>query len=340
MKKYILLSLLIATALTITSCTNSSSKSDSNSSNEISSSSNSSTSSNNLIEPLVLNDKTTYSSPFAVNGNSLIFSNWDDNNKLSIVNDPIPKDMLSNKSVSDFFNYSGETFVIVNNTIYFGDGNSANNLASINISDKTYTKINNSNAHNITSMEDKIFYLDIPDNYNHQGKLYAYDTKTKSSKVMIPDIVGRYIINNNFILYQNISDGSKLYKIKIDGTGKEKLTDFSVDSFAPYSSQLLISNSDDNNNLYKLDPSTKETKRVAVMKITNLKVFNNNLYFISGEDANCLYKLNVDINKPEATSTKLLADSINDFYPTDKGIFVQKGINVNNPYIVGLDTAK
>jgi hypothetical protein len=340
MKKYILISLVIATSVIVVGCASKNSVSSSNPSNQISSSKSSDTSSKDFLEPLVLNDKTTYPSPFVVNGTSLIFSNWDDNNKLSIVNDPIPQNVILNKSVSDFYNNSAETFTIVNNNIYFGDGSNSNNLSSVNIADKTSTKLNNSNAHSITSSDNTIFYLDIPDNYNHQGKLYSYDITTKSSKVVTPDIVGRYIINNNFILYQNVSDGSKLYKIKSDGTQKEQLTKFSVDSFAPYSSQLLVVNSDDNNNLYSLDLSTDDPKRIAIMKITNLKVFNNTLYFISGDDANCLYKLNVDIKKPEATSTKLLADSINDFYPTDKGIFVQKGININNPYIVNPSATK
>ncbi|MDS0525283.1 DUF5050 domain-containing protein [Clostridium sp. SHJSY1] len=334
MKKYILLSLVFAATISTISCTNTTKDSNSNSQSQISIPNNSGANSNDSIESLVLNDKTASPSSFLVNGTSIVFPNWDENNKLSIVNDPLPKDVLLSKSVSNFFNYPAETFAIVNDTIYFGDGSNNNNLASIKITDKSYTKLNNSNAHKITSYNTKVFYIDIPDNYTNKGRLYSYDTQSKETKVISPDTVGKYIINNNFIIYQNISDNSKLYKIKDDGTSKEKLTDFSVESFATYSSQLLMSNSDDNNNLYTINSSTKESKKIATMKVTDLKSFNQDLYFISGDDAKCLYKLKVDLTKPEATSTKLLSDTINEFYPTEKGIFVQKGINVNNPYIV------
>ena len=157
-----------------------------------------------------------------------------------------------------------------------------------------------------------------------------------TSQLITTDTVGKYLLNGDFILYQNISDNSTLYSIKKDGTQRKKLTDYSVDSFAPFENQLLIINSSDNNNLYVLDPSTDESKRLALMNGENLKVYNNKLYFINLNKSNALYTLTVNLQKSEVSASSILAEGINDYYPTDAGIFVEKRINVNNTYIIPL----
>lgn len=330
MKKIISLILAALTTLTLASC----SKKDSTSTEKKSNSTTiSSASNNNTYTPLVLNDNNIYPSSFIINGTSLIFSNWEDNNKISILNEPYENGYIQIKNVTDFFNYSASTLTLVNNMIYFGDQSNSSNLASINITDKTYTKLNNRHAHEITSLNnEKIFYLDIPESTSNNRKLYVYDINEKKDTLITSDNVGKYIINNNFILYQNLSDGSKLYKIGIDGSGREKITDYSVNSFTAYSAQILAINSDDNNNLYVIDPTTLDSKRFAVLSITDLKAFNNTLYCLN--TSNILCKLDLTINSNDIKLTPLSSNSINEYYPTDKGIFVQNGINVNSPYLL------
>lgn len=336
MKKNLILYLLLISTLTITGCSSTDTKDKTAISKTptISSTSNNSTT---TYTPFILTDTTIYPSPFILNGTSLVFSNWEENNRISFLNDPFPKNMISKSNVNDFVNYYASTLTLVNNLIYFGDESSNHSLASINLTDKSYKKINNRNVHNITSSGKQLFYLDIPDNTNHQAKLYSYDTETGIEKLLCNDSIGKYLINGNFILYQNISDGGKLYKITIDGQNNEKLTNFSVDSFAPYSSELLVINSDDNNTLYSVDTSTYEAKRLSLINAKDLKVIDNQLFFINLGDSNWLYKLTVNIESSEIKTVPIVSSSVNDFYLVGNYLFYQKGTNVNNPYFITIN---
>ena len=334
MRKIISIVLGIASILTLTSCstknTTSSTEPKPNSSASVS------TSTDNIYAPFILNDNTIYPSSFIVNENSIIFTNWEDNNKISIVNEADLKGIISSTNISDFFEYSATSLININNVVYFGDTSKSSNLASINLTDKTYTKLNNRHVHDITALNnEKIVYLDIPETASNKGKLYLYDIESKKDSLLTSDNVGKYAINNNFILYQNLSDGGKLYRISPDGTSKEKVTDYPVESFTVFSSQLIVSNSADDNNLYIIDPSSLASKRFAIFNVRDLKTFNNQVLGIN--KSNILCKLNLSIESTEIKVESLTSDSINEYYPTEKGIFVQKGLNVNNPYILNID---
>lgn len=329
MKKILSLLVALFAAITITGCSENNSTPSSKKSNSITTS----TTSSDIYKPFVLTDNNISPSSFIINGTSLLFCNWEDNNKISIINEPYPINSISSKDVVDFFNYSASTLTLINNTLYFGDDSNSSNLASLNIADKTYTKLNSKHVHEISSLNNQyIFYLDIPNEDSNIRKLYRYDIDEKKDTQLTSDNVGKYIINNDFIIYQNLSDSSRLYKISIDGTAREQLTDYSVNSFTVYSNQLLTVNSDDNNSLYILDPSTLDSKRIGLLNISDLKSFNNKLYCL--DSSNKLNALTVTAESSDSNLSTITSDSINEYYLTEKGIFLQKSINVNNPYII------
>ena len=336
MKKIISIALGIVAMLTLTSCSNKNTNSSAESQQKKSTSASTSTSTDNIYAPFILNDNTIYPSSFITNENSIIFTNWEDNNKISIVNDADLKGIISSTNISDFFEYSATSLININNVVYFGDNSKDSNLASINLTDKSYTKLNNRHVHDITALNnEKIVYLDISGTDYNKKTIYIYDIESKKDSLLTSDHIGKYVINNNFILYQNLSDGGKLYRISPDGTNKEKITDYPVDSFAVFSSQLFVSNSADDNNLYIIDPSSLASKRFAIFNVRDLKTFNNQVFGIN--KSNILCKLNLSIESTEIKVESLTSDSINEYYPTEKGIFVQKGLNVNNPYILNID---
>ena len=257
MKKSIIFSSLLIITLVITGC---SSKTSNTVAAPKANSTSTSTGSSAVFTPLSLGDKTIYSSPFVINGTTLIFPNWEDNNKISVINEPYPKNLIQTKDVVDYYNYSTDTLALINNVIYFANGSDGNHLTSMNSADKIAKKINDHNVHDILPSGDTLFYLSVLDEHKNQNRLYSYNTSTTASNLVTADTVGKYLLNGDFILYQNVSDNSTLYSIKKDGTQKTKLTDYSVDSFAPFENQLLIINASDNNNLYVLDPSTINLK--------------------------------------------------------------------------------
>lgn len=327
MKKSLILTLLILSSLLLFGCGQKDNKKASYSSNTISSSN----ASNKDFTLFTLTDTTLYTTPFVSSINSTIFPNWSDNNKISIIKDPLPKDIIKTSDILDFFDYSTSSLATKGDEVYFADASSSNCLASVNLVDKTYKKLSTSPVEDIIINDNEILYR----NQNTKN-IYSYDLSSNNSKLVIQNKVGKYIVNGDFILYENQSDSSKLYKVKIDGEQNESLTNFSVNSFAPYENQILAINSSDNNNLYLINPSDLKSTRISLMNGEDLKVFDNKLYFVNLDDNNYLYSLKIDLNTSAVSFDPVLKEGINEFYPTSNGIFVQKRINVNNTYIIPL----
>ena len=165
---------------------------------------------------------------------------------------------------------------------------------------------------------------------NDENKIYKYDTINSKAMLISTDSVESFIVNGDFIIYQNLSDNSKLYSIKTDGTSRQKLTNYTANSFIVFDGQLLFFNSSDNNNLYSIDPSTLNCKRLYIMNGFQLKIINKSLYFINGDDSNNLYSLSVDLKNSTVTCKPEISEAINEYYLTPAGIFYNPSINVNN----------
>lgn len=288
-------------------------------------------SSNTNVEtytPFSLSDSYYSYCPFVFNDMDLIFANPDENNRLSTIPSPLPKNILDSKSVTDFVDYYADNLVLTNGVLYFSNGSDGNTLSSLTLTDKTVTKLTEHSVQDLVAVDNNLYYINKTDS----NKLYKYDTNSKKSIAVTLDSVGKYIVSGDFVVYENLSDSSKLYSIKVTGKNKQKLTDYTANSFIPYEGQLLFFNSSDKNGLYSLDPSTLETKRIAIMNGFDLKSIDDSLYFINGDDSNYLYKLTVNLEKPEASYKVFISESINEYYPTTEGIFYEKGINVNNIY--------
>lgn len=278
-------------------------------------------------------EESSYTNLFVTNGDSVVFPNWDDNNNISIINEPLGDGTIDTSSVNDFITYPSYSFTVIENVVYFADASKKNSLASVNLETKEYSPIIvDSNVNNVIGDKNVVYFT----NSKRDNNLQAYDTVKKTYYTVCFDNVGTYFVNGNFILYQNKSDKCRLYKINIDGTGREQLTDFSVDSFAKYEDKIVAINSSDNNNLYSIDLSNLDTKRIAVMNGENLKDEGGKLYFIDVNNSRHLSIMDIDMNGdlPKVTFTDISKESINDYYATDKGIFIQRSADVNNGYIL------
>ena len=332
MKKTLVVSLLFVSSLLLISCSDKTSIT----TDKKSTSSSKSATATSTYSPLALTSESVYSSPFITNGETLFFSNWDDNHRISTINKPLPSKIINTSSVTDFADYSTDSLALINNTIYFSNGNNGNHLSSLDMSTRNCTELRDKNVHNLTASGNKLFYLGILSSNKNQNKLYSLDTITNETTLITSNSVGKYLINGDYILYQNLSDGCKLYAVSTDGSKDTKLSDFSVDSFATFENQILVINSSDNNNLYVIDPYDLKSKRLALINGHTLKVFKDKFYFINNSDSNYLYTLNVNLETSEVNMKALVKDSINDYYPTDDGVFYRKSININNAYIAPL----
>lgn len=286
----------------------------------------------NGYTPFSLKDSAVYASLFQVNGTTTVFPNWDDNNNLSIIKEPYPKGVVNTSNVSDFYNYPVNSLAVVNNIAYFSDADNKSTLSSIDLSNRAYkSNLSLGEVYNIIAVGNIIYFVDPRDG----NKLHEFDTTNNTDKIISTDNIGNYLVDEDTALYENKSDNSTLYKINIDGTQKQKLSNFSVNSFGPYSGQILAINSADNNNLYSINLTDLSTKRLSVMDGEDMKIVNGTIYFIDVSNNRHLSKMAVNLTQatPNANFTDISKYEINDYYPTSKGIFARKGVNVNNGYI-------
>lgn len=288
--------------------------------------------SNNDVDtftPFSLSDSYYSYNPFIFNDTDLLFTNPDENNRISTIPAPMPEtNILESKNVTDFSDYYADNIALIGNTLYFANGSDGNTLCSLTLPDKTYKKINETSIHSLIAVNNNLFYINKADS----NKLYKYDTDKGKLIALTQDSVGKFIITGDFIIYENLSDSAKLYSISLEGKHEQKLTDYTANSFIPYEGQLLFFNSSDKNGLYVLNPTTLETRRIAIMNGFDLKSIDNSLFFINGNDSNYLYSLTVDLEAPKVSYKPYISTSINKYFTTTEGIFYEKGINVNNIY--------
>lgn len=286
--------------------------------------------STSIQTPFVLTTTTLAPCPFVPNGNFIVFPNLEDNNKISLIPKPFSKSIITTSDVTDFANYSTNSLAVLNDVVYFADSSNQDHLSSFSLSDKLGNSLSNNSASDIIASGNTIFYINKSDNY----KLFSYDITTQKDTIISTSKVGSYLLNGDFILYQNLDDNAKLYKCKLDGSEDEAITDFSVDSFVIYNNQLLVINSTDDNRLYSITPSDSKATRIGLINGEKLKCFKDKLYFVNLSGYNHLYSLTVNLTSMTSAITPVYEDQINDYYPTSEGIFIQKGLNINNAYIL------
>lgn len=277
---------------------------------------------------LELTDKTYYYSPYITLGNITFFLDKENNNRLSTIENIESIDEIQQTDISDTFNYSAESLATINNIIYFSNTSDGNKLYSLDYQSNEIKKISDHYTSNLTASLNTIYYIDRTNN----SKLHFYNIENSSFGVITNDSVGNFIINGDYILYQNLSDTASLYSIKLDGSDRLKLTDSSVNSFVIYKSEILYINSNDNNRLYKLNPITLKTTPLNLVYGQNLKIQDEKIFIL--DTSNNLSLITIDLEKNTSTESNLINDSINNYYPTSNGIFLEKSINVNKTYIL------
>lgn len=278
--------------------------------------------------PFIVTNETTSSNPFIFKDDNLIFPNYDDKDRISIIEGTLPSQYIKTEDVSNFYDYRTSTVALLNDTLYFSDYSDGYCLSSYNMSTNTYTKLLNIKVDNLTIYKDILYFINKDDGY----KLYSYDITNKESHKLTDYKVGKYIINGNNILYQNIDKNSRLYRISLTGADNSQLTDFATDSFVVHNGIILVINSHDDYTLYSLTPSGLNTKRISLLKMKDLKSYGDNIYFLDRDTSN-LHSLTYDVEKEEVTTNTIFDEGVNDYYPTEKAVFIKKAVNINNNYI-------
>lgn len=279
------------------------------------------------ITTLLLDSKDISYTEFLQTNSFLFFV--DANSKLSVVEDTIDTPYILEEQISETFDYSVGSITSINNDIFFSNPRDNNALYKLNYAKKEITKILSGNFQNISSYKNNIVFI----NKNNGSTLSCLDIKSSKIISISSDKCGKYLINGDYIIYQNLSDNSSLYSIKIDGSQKTKLISSPTDSFVTYENNILNINGE-NNDLYIYDPIVKTNKKLGNINGTNLKSYNDKIFYIDLSNSNHLYQLTIDDTLESYESTELAKDMVNDYFPTENGIFIKKPINLNRIFFI------
>lgn len=297
-----------------------------------SSSTSSSLSKTYSIKDILINDEVSYSSKYSFSGDLIAFSDPNNNNKLSISNlnefdSFIPKD-----SIKESYDYSITNTVNVDNSIYFTSTTLNNSgIYKLDYEKDSIDRISDYIPINLTYQNGYIYFINSVDKF-----IYSLDIKTNIIELLSNNKAGNFLVSNNFIIYKNLSDNSKLYALKTDKTHNVKLTDTSVDSFIALNKEILFFDSSNNNTLSSLDLTTEKLTKYNNVVGQNLKTDSTNIYFISTESPNKLYTL----DRTELTSQILTDDFINDYYPVDNKVFLELAISLDKIYILNINNTQ
>lgn len=271
-------------------------------------------------------------SKFISMGQLLFFSDSNNNNKLSVTSSSLSANYIQDENIHDIYDYSVESMTSIDNIIYFTNTSDNNSLYKLDYERKSINLVSSNYFSEISSSENDIIYI----NKAMGDTLGCYNTKNNTSIQLSSDKCGSFIVNGEYILYQNLNDNLSLYVIKKDGSGRQKLTSTGVDSFATYKNFIIYINAEDNY-LYSLNLSSKKSQRIDLLKGTNLKHHNESFYFISLEHSNHLYSFSIDDKLNVIGKTPRINDAISDYYLTESGMFSKQGININKSYFTAYE---
>lgn len=181
----------------------------------------------------------------------------------------------------------------------------------------------------VVENNNKLYYQDFTDDC----KLYNMDFNGQNRKKLYDDYVANIATDGEYIYYKNLAD-EKEYRIKIDGTGRELLTE--VGENLNFSGSYMYFTRD--SGIFKANKTGKDIEKIAdASAINTLTLYAGSLYF-SGVPANTtegLYKM--DLN---GSGLKKISDKAPYVLKIlDDWIFFQSAGDNNLHYIykIGLD---
>lgn len=126
-------------------------------------------------------------------------------------------------------------------------------------------------------------YFLIPDNVlakDHSWNNAALPIATDTTYLYMGDMWS-YSLNNGYYYYSSNSDDIKLYKIKIDGTQKQKIADVRANELVVYNDWIYFSNYSNGGYLFKIKIDGTALTKLNEFHIQNLQLQQGTLYFVN-----------------------------------------------------------
>jgi len=170
-------------------------------------------------------------------------------------------------------------------------------LCKAKVGDSKYSVINYDFSRYINAYNGFIYYCDTKDDPEIFGPAEMYgpiiriDSNGKNRKTITSDYAGYLTIVNDYIYYINASDGNKVYRMKIDGTQEQKISDDKTYNMCVYKGYVYFTA---NERIYRVNPDKGGTKKMLLNDtVMNFILYNDKIYYVDdyvGE----IYKMDID----------------------------------------------
>ncbi|HWQ88997.1 MAG TPA: DUF5050 domain-containing protein [Desulfitobacteriaceae bacterium] len=133
-------------------------------------------------------------------------------------------------------------------------------------------------------------------NVDDSHKIYRIKTDgTGREKIGDDKVPGRFMLKNGWIYYSNESDSSRLYKIKIDGTGKTKLCEDYSQDISVSGEWVYYSNANDEGKIYRVKKDGSGKAKVNNVKSLNISANEEFIYFSAENSGGKLMVIENDV---------------------------------------------
>jgi len=131
-------------------------------------------------------------------------------------------------------------------------------------------------------------------NKSDNYKLYRICVNGTSKQKLSDDDISNYEIINDRLYYINKSDNYKLYRICLNKTDRQKISDDIIDSFEIVKDLVYYINKGDGYKLYRICINGTNRQKISDDNISSFKIVNDRAYYINKSDGYKLYGICVD----------------------------------------------
>ncbi|MEA4827687.1 MAG: DUF5050 domain-containing protein [Clostridium sp.] len=129
-------------------------------------------------------------------------------------------------------------------------------------------------------------------NHDDEGKIYK-EKLDGTERTKVSDDVGLYLnVLGDWIYYGNYSENGELYRVKIDGTGRTKLSDDIAEFIIVENNYIYYSNTSDEGRLYRINVDGTGRTKLTNDEAAFLDVDNGVIYYANMADGQNIYKIN------------------------------------------------
>lgn len=212
--------------------------------------------------------------------------------------------------------YNAGLFCENNGMVFFTNHNDNDALYSMDIEGNNLKKLSDDTAIYINADDNYVYYVRNNNRDNTDYSFFSYNNNSlcriprEGGKVKILDqdpciyasLIGNYI----YYLHYDTKTATNLYKIKIDGTERKKLSDSYLFTCSTLG-QFFYYNNPSNGQLYEYDTATDNTQLVYNCNCYKPIVdSSNNAYYLDVDNKNALTHVNIEQKSPIVLSKEFI----------------------------------